>query len=154
MKGLLIGMLFGIALGVAGFYVVTYYEHRQVLQELAAQPGLEPSVIDAFRFTVEEEVKKKLGQPIEGFEPQMFLEVFPGLAVTDFDTVLASAGSYEVENGELVFVPDPAKLQHSASGAIGKDGLATLLENVAVRTKIDLNATGTLTDIMRVITAQ
>ncbi len=108
-------------------------------------------MVDVFRYTLEEEVNKKMGKPVEGYEPKMFLDAFPGLAVTDFDGVQSNAGSYQVENGELKFEPDASKLQHSASGAIGKPGMVTLLENVATRTKIDLKGEGTVTDVMRAI---
>lgn len=145
-------MVLGVLAGGGGLYFFECYKHQQAMRDEAFVQAMEPSVVDVFRFTLEEEVKKKLGQPVEGYEPQMFLEVFPGLALTDFDGVESNAGLYQVENGELSFVPDASKLQHSASGAIGKQGLATLLENVAARTKIDLAGTGTLTDIMRAIT--
>lgn len=153
MKRLLLGLLVGAVLGAGSLYVFECWEHRQELKDAAAAERLEASVVDAFRFTLEDEVKKKLGSPVEGFEPQMFLDVFPGLAMTDFDGVEASAGTYEVENGALVFVPDATKLQHSASGSIGKQGISTLLNNIAKRAKIDLSGAGTLTDIMRVLTA-
>ena len=54
-----------------------------------------PTAAEVFTFTLEEEVRKKIGQPIEGYEPQMFLEVFPGLVATDFEGVEASSSVSE-----------------------------------------------------------
>ena len=83
-------------------------------QEEVMPVRVQTNIVDVFRFTVEEEVQKKIGMPIEGYEPQMFLEVFPGLAETDFDGVQASVGHYEIQDGRLVHELDPQKLTHSA----------------------------------------
>lgn len=114
---------------------------------------LSPDIIDVFRFTLEEEVVKKQGQPIEGFEPQMFLQAFPGLVETDFEGVQASVGYYTIRNGRLVHDTSGAELMHSAAGAISRRGMETLLNNVADRSGINLRAGGTITDIVGVITA-
>lgn len=111
-----------------------------------------PDVIDVFRFTLEEEVKKKVGVPTEGFEPQMFLHVFPGLVETDFEGVKANSGVYMIESGRLELLTDDTKLQHSAAGAITRAGYERLLENVAARTSINLKGDGTITDVMSAIT--
>tara|TARA_B100000745_G_scaffold290251_2_gene229031 strand:- start:1291 stop:1761 length:471 start_codon:yes stop_codon:yes gene_type:complete len=105
-------------------------------------------VIDVFRFTLEEEVQKKIGTPVEGYEPQMFLQVFPGLVETDFDGVEASIGRYAVTEGRLTYMPDDTKLIHSAATAIRRDGYETLLNNIADRIEINLTSDGTITDVM------
>lgn len=113
-----------------------------------------PDIVDIFRFTLEEEVRKKIGQPIEGYEPQMFLQAFPGLAETDFDGVQASIGYYSINNGKLVHNMDNATLVHSAAGAVTRAGIETLLYNIANRAGIDLQKDGTITDVMLVLTSQ
>lgn len=110
-------------------------------------------VVDVFKFTLEDEVVKKIGQPIEGFQPQMFLQVFPGLVETDFNGVEASIGHYEIVDGRLQHIPDGTRLMHSAAGAISREGMETLLYNIAARIQIDLRTDGTITDIMSAITA-
>lgn len=113
--------------------------------------AVSPNVVDVFKFTLEEEVQKKIGMPVEGYEPQMFLQVFPGLADTDFEGVDASSGYYTVDNGKIALKLDDSGLVHSAAGAITRDGIETLLYNVANRIGVDLKGEGTITDIMAAI---
>ncbi len=111
----------------------------------------DPVLVDVFTFTLQEEVRKKVGQPVEGYEPAMFLEVFPGLTETDFDGVEASVGFYRIEQGRLTFVLDESQLVHTAAQSVTRRGMETLLNNVATRTNINLNTDGTITDIMSVL---
>ena len=107
--------------------------------------------VDVFQFTLEDEVRKKTGQPIEGFEPVMYLQVFPGLVESDFDGVEASIGKYVMVDGKLEHQLDTTKLIHSAAASIGRIGMETLLRNVATRIGIDLATDGTITDIMEAL---
>lgn len=107
-----------------------------------------------FAQTLRDEVDRELGQPVNGYEPQMFLRVFPGIAATDFEDVEASIGKYVVVEGQLVHVTPPNRAVHSAAGAVTNRGLQTLLSNIQSRTGIDLAAVGTVTDIMTVISAE
>jgi hypothetical protein len=113
----------------------------------------DPVLTDVFIYTLEEEVQRKVGQPIEGYEPSMFLEVFPGLVETDFEGVEASIGFYTIVQGRLVHELGTPELVHSAAGAITQRGMETLLHNVASRLEIDLQRDGTITDIMRALFA-
>jgi len=116
--------------------------------------NVDPDIVDVFRFTLEDEVIKKQGQPIEGFEPQMFMAVFPGLAGTDFDGVKASIGTYIVVDGRLEHdLSEASGPIHSAAGTINRTGYQTLLNNVARRAGIDLQNDGTITDVMSAVTA-
>lgn len=123
-------------------------------QQDVSPERLQTSVVDVFRFTLQEEVQKKVGMPVEGYEPQMFLQVFPGLVETDFDGVQASIGQYEIQEGRLVHVLDESKLAHSAAGAITREGIETLLTNVTNRIGVDLNTDGTITDVMGALIAR
>lgn len=105
----------------------------------------------AFKTTLKNEVNTKIGVPIEGYEPPMFLQVFPGLTETDFEGVEASIGHYTIEEGRLVHKTDTTKLIHSAAKAITDRGLDRLLGNIAVRLKVDLTQDGTLTEIVEAI---
>ena len=107
-----------------------------------------------FTTTLREEVDRQLGQPIEGYTPDMFIAVFPGLVVTDFEDVEASIGKYVVVEGTLVHVMPPGRPVHSAAAAVSSRGLVTLLKNVAARAHIDLSHSGTITDVMRVISEE
>ncbi|MFT5849989.1 MAG: hypothetical protein ACI9H6_000818 [Patiriisocius sp.] len=123
-------------------------------QEAEPVKGVSATVVDVFRFTLEDEVRKKVGVPIEGYEPQMFLQVFPGLVETDFEGVEASTGAYTIVEGKLAFKADDTKLIHSAATAISRTGIETLLLNVAGRIGIDLSTDGTITDVMRALTTE
>ena len=111
-------------------------------------------VQEVFKETLEKEVQGKIGMPVEGYEPSMFMQVFPGLTETDFDAVEASLGIYSIEGGRLVFILDETQLVHSAAKAITRDGMKTLLRNVSSRIDVDLANGGTITDIISAITQQ
>lgn len=113
--------------------------------------GIPTAVGYVFKTTLKNEVTAKLGMPIEGYEPFMFLETFPGLTETDFENVEASIGHYTIEEGRLVHKLDDTKLIHSAAKAVTDSGLDTLLANVSIRLGIDLAKDGTLTEIMEAL---
>jgi hypothetical protein len=104
-----------------------------------------------FRTTLRNEIDKEIGKPIEGYEPFMFLQVFPGLTETDFEGVEASIGHYTVEDGRLIHKLDDTRLVHSAAKAVTDRGMDTLLGNVSKRLKVDLSSGGTLTEIMNAL---
>jgi hypothetical protein len=112
---------------------------------------IKPEVQAVFRTTLKNEVVAKQGQPIEGFEPFMFLKVFPGLTESDFEGAEASIGYYTMEDGRLVHKTDTTKLIHSAAKALTDMGLDTVLANTSVRLKVDLTQEGTLTEVMEAL---
>src|SRR3989344_6375510 len=77
-----------------GYFLITYYRSNP---EDTPSSGVSSSVSDRydtqfveyFSRKLQTEVVKKNGQPIEGFTPDMFLSVFPGLRASDFDGVEA-----------------------------------------------------------------
>lgn len=111
-------------------------------------------IVDVFRFTLEDEVRKKRGQPIEGFVPNMFLEAFPGLVASDFDGVEASIGYYQMVEGKLSHQLGQPALVHSAAGVVSQEGIVTLLKNVTKRLGIDLQATGTITEVITALVSK
>ncbi|HLC96580.1 MAG TPA: eight-cysteine-cluster domain-containing protein [Candidatus Nanoarchaeia archaeon] len=76
---------------------------------------------------------EEIGQPIEGFEPEMYMQVYPGIKKSDFDGVKAELGTYYYQNGNLNFVLDDANPIHSAARAITLGGIMTLLNHVSER---------------------
>jgi hypothetical protein len=112
------------------------------------------SIQEAFRATLKDTVIKKEGIPTGGFLPEMFLRTFPGLSSTDFEGVEASIGTYTIISGALVHVLDDARPIHTTATAITDNGLDTLLGNISVRLGIDLRDSGTLTQIMDVLTQE
>lgn len=115
---------------------------------------IDPRTEQLFITTLRDEVDRQQGQPIEGYTPDMFIGVFPGLVATDFEDVEASLGKYVVVEGELVHVMPSGRPVHSAAAAVTSRGLATLLRNIADRAHIDLSSSGTITNIMATISTQ
>lgn len=109
-------------------------------------PENKAEVVEYFSEEMQNKFVTEVAQPIEGFEPQMFREVYPGLVAQDFDEVEALLGNYEVQNGEIAFVLDQSQPEHSAARAISPQGMYTLLMNVSDRlntpteTKTDIDA--------------
>lgn len=82
----------------------------------------------------------EVGQPIEGFEPQMYMQIFPGILPGDFSGVEASQGIYSLEQGELIFKITETP-EHSAARAITPAGMHTLLENISRRLQKPVDTT-------------
>jgi len=109
------------------------------------------SASEAFRIALQSEVRRTAGTSIEGYEPSMYLSVFPGLTETDFEGVEASIGHYTVKQGRIVHELDPTRLVHKGAALITDRGMDTLLENVSKRLRVDLQSEGTITLIMKAL---
>lgn len=110
-----------------------------------------PQLLDVFRFTLEDEVRKQSAVSEVGYTPDLLLQTFPGLVESDFDTVSASGGAYRVENGSLIFTRRELDLVPEIVGGLDRTGYQQLLQNVTKRLSIDLAADGTLTDVITTI---
>ena len=93
-------------------------------------------VIQEFKRRLEEEVRIQIGQPIEGYEPMMFIQIFPGLEEQDFDGVDALIGHYAYVEDQLLHDLEGETLIHSAAGAISEEGIKILLDNVIERLEL------------------
>lgn len=81
----------------------------------------------------------EIGQPIEGFTPEMFMRVYPGFADSDFDKVEAALGIYNYDPIEgLELEMGDTQPIHSAYDAITIDGMEMLLRNVSSRFTITI----------------
>jgi hypothetical protein len=153
MKAVLL-IIVSFALGLLAMYFLPGAVEAPSTGSVANPVLTDSSVLDVFIFTVQEEVNKKQGRPAQGYKPDNLLRAFPGLTITDFNSVLASDGRYEVAGGELVFVPDTSGLLPTNPDSISRAGYEIMLTNVAVRNNINMQSNGTLTDIMRVMTRE
>lgn len=131
---------FGVAV-IALVGVSTYaYWGSTLVEETPEEP--ESTIIDPttqeFTETLRTKFIEEKGQPIEGFEPWMFMEVYPGLAAEDFDGVDALIGLYRVEGGEVAYDLNGEMELHSAARAISDEGMSQLLYNLAARLEVDL----------------
>ncbi len=93
-------------------------------------------VQEYFNEKLREGVIHRIGQPIEGFVPFMFLRAFSGLVPNDFDGAEALLGEYKIKEKELSFIVDKGGPIHSAAEAISEEGMKTVFANIQRRTNV------------------
>jgi hypothetical protein len=139
------GIIIGVVLVALGLVFFTSSKETPDVVDNGSENGTEFNVQEYFNEKLQGGVIDTIGQPIEGFEPVMFMQVYSGLVPEDFDGVGASQGVYKVESGELTFTEDAGPM-HSAAHAITNAGMKTLLSNLAERqnhqmnTKVDIDS--------------
>ena len=107
------------------------------------------SVINPGTINVQEYFNEKLrggvidriGQPIEGFVPFMFMQAFSGLVPKDFDGADALLGEYKIVEKELAFIMDEGGPIHSAAEAVSEEGMKTVLANIQRRVNVLITTT-------------
>jgi hypothetical protein len=97
-------------------------------QDSTSQEGVQKFITE-----MRAKVVAEIGQPIEGFEPFMFMRVFPGLTAQDFDGVDALIGLYRYQDGEIVYDLNGEQELHSAARAISDEGMEQLFGNILSR---------------------
>ena len=98
-------------------------------------------VQEYFNEKLREGVIDRIGQPIEGFVPFMFLRAFSGLVPNDFDGADALLGEYKIMENELAFILDEGGPIHSAAEAISEEGMKTVFTNIQRRTNVLITTT-------------
>lgn len=144
MKDIYIGA--GVALAVVLFAGVSSFVLREnrVSSASAEAPA---EMAGAFTRELRGKVIAEMGHPIEGFEPSMFMRVYPGLIEPDFDDVDALIGGY-VYAGTLVYDPKGERELHTAARAVSDAGMKQLLENVGHRLGIDFEDADALEKVL------
>lgn len=117
------------------------------------ESGISSRTAEAFTERMQSRVIDSIGQPIEGFEPFMFLQAFPGLERADFNGVDALIGGYRIEDGRIVYDLMGEEELHSAARAISGAGMETLLANISGRLGIDLERADALKNIFAALEA-
>ena len=102
-------------------------------------PESSADVVEYFWQQMQNKFITEVGQPIEGFEPQMFVQLYSGLVPQDFDEVEALLGTYKVSGGEIAFMVEEGGVLHSAAQAISPHGMYTLLMNISSRLTLPIN---------------
>jgi len=102
---------------------------------LAINPGT-IDVQEYFNEKLRKGVIDRIGQPIEGFVPFMFLRAYSGLVPNDFDGADALLGEYKIKEKELSFIEDEGGPIHSAAEAISEEGMKTVFANIQRRTNV------------------
>jgi hypothetical protein len=87
------------------------------------------------------EVVSKFGQPIEGFDAELFMRAFSRLEPSDFDGVETVEGIYIYQNGRLEFRQNDPLRMSTASKSIDNKGMLTLLNNISSRLGVRTDAT-------------
>ncbi len=101
--------------------------------------AINPGTIDVqeyFNEKLRKGVIDRIGQPIEGFVPFMFMQAFSGLVLKDFDGADALLGEYKIVEKELAFIMDEGGPIHSAAEAVSAEGMKTVFANIQRRTNV------------------
>ncbi len=98
-------------------------------------------VQEYFNEKLHEGVIDRIGQPIEGFVPFMFMQAFSGLVIKDFDGADALLGEYKIVDKELAFILDEGGPIHSAAEAVSAEGMKTVFANIQRRTNVLMTTT-------------
>ena len=150
-KILAFGIAVVILVGVtAGWYAVSPESNgcRSLGSKVDAQ------VVAYFSEALQNSVIKKKGQPIEGFEPFMFMEMYPGLNASDFNCVAENDGAvYIFKDEQLTLAPKNTTRQSSAEGSITPIGMNQLLQNIAVRLEQPINTNAEVDKIILLLSS-
>ncbi len=95
----------------------------------------------------------RIGQPIEGFVPFMFMQAFSGLVLKDFDGADALLGKYKIVGKELAFIMDEGGPIHSAAEAISEEGMKTVFTNIQRRTNVLITTTDDIDGLLLFLSA-
>ena len=101
-----------------------------------------------FNEKLNEGVIDRIGQPIEGFVPFMFMQAFSGLVPNDFDGADALLGKYKIIEKELAFVMDEGGPIHSAAEVVSEEGMKTVFANIQRRTNVLITTTDELDGLL------
>lgn len=125
-------MLSGFALGLLGF--------MRAIENARHETSVGSPDTAVFTGKIQTYVVENIGQPIEGFNADIYLRAFPGLLGADFDGVETGEGAYVYADGNLEFVRTRSDIITSAEEAISQEGHQTFFENVRGRLGIGLSA--------------
>ena len=95
----------------------------------------------------------RIGQPIEGFVPFLFMQAFSGLVLKDFDGADALLGEYKIVNKELAFILDEGGPIHSAAETVSEEGMKTVFANIQRRTNVLITTTDEVDGLLRYLGA-
>ena len=134
-------VVLGFVLGVFGFI--------RGLQESRRAPEISQETTE-FTEKIQSFVIENIGQPIEGFNANIYLQAFPGLLEADFDGGETLEGKYVYKNGKLNFERRKSGRISSAEEMIIEKGHETLFNNIRGRLGNKLS----VDEIVKGITAQ
>ena len=131
-----------LVVAIVGSYYLYLTAPDDDAQDTSAINTSAIDVQEYFNEKLREGVIDRIGQPIEGFVPFMFLQAFSGLVPNDFDGADALLGEYKIVEKELAFIMDEGGPIHSAAEAISEEGMKTVFANIQRRTNVLITTTG------------
>lgn len=130
-----------LVVAIVGSYYLYLTAPDDDAQDTSAINTSAIDVQEYFNEKLREGVIDRIGQPIEGFVPFMFLQAFSGLVPNDFDGADALLGEYKIVEKELAFIMDEGGPIHSAAEAILEEGMKTVFANIQRRTNVLITTT-------------
>ena len=130
-----------LVVAVAGSYYLYLTAPDDDAQDTSAVNLSTIGVQEYFNEKLHEGVIDRIGQPIEGFVPFMFMQAFSGLVLNDFDGADALLGEYKIVGKELTFIMDEGGPIHSAAEAVSEKGMKTVFANIQRRTNVLITTT-------------
>jgi len=141
-------ILIVIAIVVLGGGYFLFITPDDKVQDISVTNSVTADVQEYFNEKLQEAVIKRVGQPIHGFVPFMFLEAFSGIVPQDFDGADALLGEYKIVEKKLVFIMDEGGPIHSAAEALSEDGMQTVLANIQKRANVLLTTTDEINGLL------
>jgi len=130
-----------LVVAIVGSYYLYLTAPDDDAQDTSAINTSAIDVQEYFNEKLREGIIDRIGQPIEGFVPFMFLQAFSGLVPNDFDGADALLGEYKIVEKELAFIMDEGGPIHSAAEAISEEGMKTVFANIQRRTNVLITTT-------------
>jgi len=130
-----------LVVAVVGSYYLYLTTPDDDAQDTSAINTSAIDVQEYFNEKLREGVIDRIGQPIEGFVPFMFMQAFSGLVLEDFDSANALLGEYKIVEKELAFIMDAVGPIHSAAEAVSEEGMKTVFANIQRRTNVLITTT-------------
>ena len=124
--------------GTCYLYSTAPDDHAQ--DTSAINPGT-TDVQEYFNEKLRKGVVDRIGQPIEGFVPFMFLQALSGIVPKDFGGADALLGKYRIVENELIFILDEGDPIHSAAETLSEEGMKTVFANIQRRTNVLITTT-------------
>jgi len=134
-------------IGVIGLIVISLNSF-QIIKKTQTSDKIPEELVSTFSQQFQNKFINEVGQPIEGFEPSMFMRVYPGLENSDFNMVKTLEGIYFFNNEELTFKRVKEFPISSVEKAISEEGMLTLLQNIVNRLDIQVTDLDSLTQII------
>jgi len=139
-KKFLISFVIVVVVLVGAYYFYFTAPDNGVQDISVVNPGA-TGTQEYFNEKLRDGVLLRVGQPIEGFVPSMFMQAFSGIVPQDFDGAGALLGEYTIIEKELTFIMDEVDVVHSAYDTLSEEGMQTVFINIQKRADVIITTT-------------